>query len=209
MLCAMMSASAVSADAGGQCHAAKLKESARYASCRLRAEAKGINANSTPAFAACESRFHRFSDYERRAGPGVCRTEGDEEVINGTITRDTTELAVRLSGGSVDECPSVCEPKSQQTTMDTFRFEDCLIQIALDPCSGAPGEATVVEGGCAIHRVEVENLQLIINGTPQAVTIANGWLSSGSSSCTTRFYGRISYMVCTCTNPDDPSPPCA
>lgn len=206
---ALMSASVVSADPESQCYAAKLKESARYASCRLRAEAKGVTANVTPRFAACETRFQRFSSYERRAGSGICPTEGDEGIINGAITRDTSELAVRLGGGIVEECPIVCEPKAQQPTMDTFRFEDCLVQIALDPCSGVPGDATVVEGGCYVHRTEVENLQLIINGTPQPVTIANGWVSSGSASCTTRFYGRTSYMVCTCTSPEDPSPPCA
>jgi hypothetical protein len=208
MFGALTPASVAVADPRNQCHAAKLKESARYASCRLRAEAKGVGANASPNFNSCESRFRRFAGFETKAGPGVCRTERDEGTVNAAITRDTTELAVRLAGGTVEECPSVCEPKAQQKTKDTFQFEDCVIAIALDPCSGTPGEATVVTGGCYVSATPVQNLQLIVNGTPQPVTIASGWASSGGSSCTTRFYPGTAYTVCTCTSSGDPSPPC-
>jgi hypothetical protein len=98
---------------------------------------------------------------------------------------------------------STCNSKAQQATKKTFEFEDCIVQIELDPCTGEPGEASVISGACAIDSGPVESLQLVINGTTQNVTVGDGWISSGENSCTTTLFGGKKYTTCTCKDLSD------
>jgi hypothetical protein len=112
-------------------------------------------------------------------------------------------------GSIIEECriaslgPSTCNPKAQQAAKETFTFDDCVVEIELDPCTGEPGVATVVSGDCAIDTGPVESLQIVINGTTQNVTVGEGWISSGENSCTTRLFGGKKYTTCTCKDDSD------
>jgi hypothetical protein len=116
-------------------------------------------------------------------------------------------------GSVVEECriaslapPPVpyCDPKAQQNAKETFQFEDCIIEIPLDPCTGEPGEPSVISGDCATDSAPIGTLQLVLNGgVTQNVTIGDGWISSGENSCTTRMFNGTSYTTCTCADASD------
>ncbi len=112
-------------------------------------------------------------------------------------------------GTTIEECriaslgPTTCNPKAQQAAKETFTFDDCVVEIELDPCTGEPGVATVVSGDCAIDSGPIESLQLVINGTTQNVTVGDGWISSGENSCTTTLFGGKKYTTCSCKDLSD------
>ena len=113
-------------------------------------------------------------------------------------------------GGALLPPPPPCDPKEQKATKESFQFNDCEIEVDLDPCTGEAGEARVVSGDCVIDVQPVESLQLVINGVTQNVTTGDGWISSGDHSCTTKVnrLTKTAYTVCDCTTATDPSPPC-
>jgi hypothetical protein len=112
-------------------------------------------------------------------------------------------------GTTIEECriaslgPTTCNPKAQQAAKETFTFDDCVVEIELDPCTGEPGVATVVSGDCAIDSGPIESLQIVINGTTQNVTVGDGWISSGENSCTTTLFGGKKYTTCSCRDASD------
>ena len=136
-------------------------------------------------------------------------------VVEGEAIAVGSSIVVK-KGRTVEECGIaslgtavvVCDPKAQQSSKETFMFEDCEVEIEVDPCTGAPGAATVISGDCMVSAEAITNLQLVINGETQNVNVGDGWLSSGENSCTTRFYRRRPYVICDCTDSSDPSPPC-
>jgi len=89
-----------------KCEASKLKEVAKYSSCRLKAEAKGVQTSTAPDFSKCEGKFTpKFESLDTKFGVNVCPTEGDEASINARVTSDANDIAVLLSGGSVQPPP--------------------------------------------------------------------------------------------------------
>lgn len=128
--------------------------------------------------------------------------------VEGAASATGKSIVVK-KGTLIEECqiaslaPSTCDPKAQQAAKETFQFEDCLVQIELDPCTGQPGDATVLTGDCAIDSGPIESLQLVINGTTQNVTVGKGWISSGDNSCTTTLYLGKKYTTCTCKDASD------
>lgn len=93
------SGAARAADPAVSCEAGKLKESAKYASCRLKAESKGVQTANFPDFSKCDAKFTaKFPALETKAGPGVCPTETDVADIQATVTADSNLLAAKLSG---------------------------------------------------------------------------------------------------------------
>jgi len=117
-----------------KCESAKLKEVAKYASCRLKAEAKGVQTSTAPDFSKCEGKFTpKFESLDTKFGANVCPTEGDEASINARITSDANDVAVLLSGGSVPP------PPCGNGVIDTG--EDC----DLEP-GGLGGETCLSQG---------------------------------------------------------------
>lgn len=112
-------------------------------------------------------------------------------------------------GRVIEECriaslgPTTCDPKAQQASKETFTFDGCEVEITLDPCTNKPLSSRVVSGDCAVGEVEIQTLELVINGVSQPVTVGDGWLSSGENSCTTRWFNRQPYVTCSCTNTSD------
>lgn len=101
----LTAAAVQAADPAVKCESGKLKESAKYASCRLKAESKAVRLGLTPDFSKCELKFpSKFNLIEANAGLGVCPSEGDGASIDARITGDANDLAVLLAGGTLPDC---------------------------------------------------------------------------------------------------------
>ena len=95
-----------------KCEAAKVKETAKYYACRLKAESKAIKKGEAPDFTKCDSKYsEKWQKAESKAG-GACLTNGDEAPIQARITGDADDIVSLLAGGSA---PSPC-PATGQTT---------------------------------------------------------------------------------------------
>ena len=93
------------ADPAVKCEAGKLKESSKYAACRLKADAKAVKKGIAADYTKCESKFaDKWSKTETKAGPGVCPSEGDVASMDSRITTDAAEIATLLAGGTVANC---------------------------------------------------------------------------------------------------------
>lgn len=91
-------------DPSAKCESGKLKESAKYVSCRLKAEAKAAQQETTPDFSKCTAKFPlKYNEQETKAGPGICPTEGDGASIDAWLIRDTDDLAILIAGGVVSQ----------------------------------------------------------------------------------------------------------
>jgi len=103
-LLAFATAAIAAPDLGIKCHTGKLKESGKYASCRLKAVATGVKKGEPADFAKCVEKFTaKFNDIEAD-GMGMCPTSLDEPDINLRVVDDTADLATLLSGGSLANC---------------------------------------------------------------------------------------------------------
>jgi len=81
-----------------KCEAGKLKEAAKYLSCRLKADAKAVTKSASADYSKCDEKLTtKFPALETKAGAGVCPTEGDASTEKAALTIDETATAWRLS----------------------------------------------------------------------------------------------------------------
>lgn len=93
------------ADPVVKCEAGKLKESSKYAACRLKADAKAVTTGEAADYTKCESKFtDKWGSLEDTALPAVCPSDGDVGTMNTRITTDTAEIATLLAGGTIEVC---------------------------------------------------------------------------------------------------------
>jgi hypothetical protein len=119
------------------CEAKKLKITGLYSSCRLKAEGEAKLQGTAPDYTKCEETFaKKFGKAEEKAGPGVCPSEGDQEVIDGAVAGYTAELAMLLAG------PTGCPQADQSRTP---------IQVVLDLRAAAAAEDWAAFGCRASH----------------------------------------------------------
>ena len=115
----LIATAAHAADPTEKCQSGKLKESAKYSSCRLKAEAKAVLAGGAPDFGKCTAKFpSKFNAIETEAGMDVCLSEGDGDSIDGWITRDANDIATLLSGGAISRVPASGQTTSYGTGSD-------------------------------------------------------------------------------------------
>lgn len=82
-----------------ECEAAKLKVAGKYGFCRMKAEAKSVEAGNPVDYTKCESKFGRkWLSSEAKAGIGVCPTEGDLVDIQGAMDDGVGPIAPKLTG---------------------------------------------------------------------------------------------------------------
>jgi hypothetical protein len=81
-----------------KCQAAKLKEVAKYDSCRLKAEAKGVIKGEPADMTKCDGKFGVGWAKAEAQGQGQCPTMGDQSSIGADVTAHTDEIALLLSG---------------------------------------------------------------------------------------------------------------
>ncbi len=95
-----------------KCNADKVKETAKYYACRLKAESKAIKKAETPDFSKCDSKYSQKWQKVESKAEGACQN-GDEAPIQARITDDADDIVALLGGGSVPGCRL---PATGQTT---------------------------------------------------------------------------------------------
>jgi hypothetical protein len=93
---------ALAIDPSIKCETDKLRLVAKYTACRLNAEADAAREFGTPDFSKCESSFlagWTKAEARARSKGAPCWTEGDAEVVKGSIDSHTGSLAENLGGG--------------------------------------------------------------------------------------------------------------
>jgi len=141
------------ADPAVKCEAAKLKESAKYASCRLKAEAKGVQTATSPDFSKCEGKFTpKFTSLDTKFGMSVCPTEEDEASMNARITSDADDIAVLLSGGSVPECGNGVVEAGEDCDLGDLNGETCATQGLFGDGLACGAGCTFDTSGCFVSR---------------------------------------------------------
>lgn len=98
----LTASTALAVDPSIKCETDKLRLIAKYTACRLNAEADAARAFGTPDFSKCESSFlagWTKAEARARAKGVACWTEGDAEVVKGSIDSHTGSLAENLGGG--------------------------------------------------------------------------------------------------------------
>ncbi|MFT5154720.1 MAG: hypothetical protein ACI841_004728 [Planctomycetota bacterium] len=104
----LVATGAQAADPAVKCEAGKLKESSKYAACRLKADAKAVKKGEAAVYGKCESKFaDKWAKTELKAGTGICPSESDQVSMDFRITTDAAEIATLLAGGVV-LLPSGC-----------------------------------------------------------------------------------------------------
>jgi hypothetical protein len=101
----LVATGAQAADPAVKCEAGKLKESSKYAACRLKADAKAVKKGEAAVYGKCESKFaDKWAKTELKAGTGICPTESDQVSMDLRITTDAAEIATLLAGGTIEVC---------------------------------------------------------------------------------------------------------
>jgi hypothetical protein len=104
----LYSVPALAADPMVTCEAGKLKISASYASCRLKAEATAVNKATSPDYSKCDEKFDdKFPATEVKA-ENVCPSLGDQADIKTFLTACTNAVAEGLATDSLIDDPVTC-----------------------------------------------------------------------------------------------------
>lgn len=78
------------------CESGKLSTAAKYASCRLKAESKGVKKSMSPDYTRCS--LAKFADADTKGGMS-CPTTGDQSIVTTYVDTCTAAVATWLSGG--------------------------------------------------------------------------------------------------------------
>ena len=98
--------SAGAADPAARCEAGKFRAAGVYTFCRLKADAKATGKDQPSDYSKCLATFDKaFAKVERKAGPGVCPTEGDFADVDEAVSRYASYIK-NLVTAPDDGCPS-------------------------------------------------------------------------------------------------------
>jgi hypothetical protein len=113
------------ADPAVSCEAGKLTEAAKYGSCRLKAESKGVKHGSAPDFTACVERFAIKWPRLEAVAAGACPSNADQTEIDQRITDHADEIAILLSGGGLPTCGDAVIDSGEQCDSAALGGETC------------------------------------------------------------------------------------
>ena len=85
-------------DPAVKCESGKLKEAAKYANCRLKADSKAVKKDQAPDYSKCESKFSDKWQKTESKADGACPSNGDEATVEAQITQCTGEVANGIAG---------------------------------------------------------------------------------------------------------------
>ncbi len=137
----LVASTAQAADPVVKCESGKLKESSKYAACRLKAAAKAVEKGEAADYTKCESKFTaKWVSLEEKALPAVCPSDGDVGAMNARITTDAAEIATLLAGGTIEVCGDGVIDPGEECDFGDLDGEDCTSQL---------GEEAVGALGCA------------------------------------------------------------
>jgi hypothetical protein len=134
----LIAAPAWAASYADKCEAAKLKEAGKYHYCRMKAESKAVKKGKAPDYSKCVDKYsNRWVQIESKGGQ-ACPTSGDWDGVADEIFRQTSVLAMGLSGAGLPLDPNAWQafPASGQTTTYTTDKND-----------GIPGAVDVPDDG--------------------------------------------------------------
>ncbi len=86
-----------------KCNAAKVKETAKYSACLLKAESKAIKKGEVPDFSKCDSKYREKWQKVESKAEGACPTNGDEAAIQAQVQQCVDDLVAAL--GPLPPCP--------------------------------------------------------------------------------------------------------
>jgi len=142
-------------------------------------------------------------------------------VVAGTKAPSQSSIVIRR--GTTEQCQIAAlgidhfDPHAEITTNEQIEFKGCTVSIPTDRLTGMGGTATISGKNCVFvaNAKPVSSGELLINGKSVGnLTLGEGYISSGKSSCTTKVLSNRLYTWCTCADgngdgiPDDPKPPC-
>jgi hypothetical protein len=116
-----------------------------------------------------------------------------------------------------DEVLGLDSPGRQILVREEITFKGCTVSIPVNPRTGESNLATVSGDNCVIlaNALPMNSGSLVVGGTNVgSLTFGEGYISSGTSSCSTKVVNNKLYTWCTCADingdriPDDPKPPC-
>lgn len=117
---------AQAADPAVKCESGKLKESSKYAACRLKADAKAVSKGEAADYTKCEDKFTaKWASVEGKTDPGICPSEGDVGTMNTRITTDAAEIATLLAGGVLPTCGDASIDAGEQCDGVALGGDDC------------------------------------------------------------------------------------
>ncbi|MGH8470818.1 MAG: DUF1566 domain-containing protein [Gammaproteobacteria bacterium] len=157
------------AAAAQKCEAAKLKASGKKAECLLDAEARSVKSGQPPKTSRCVKRFEAaFAGAEKKAGPGVCPTEGDVNDVEVLIDFCRDEVAAALSGSPL---PPPCQefPATGQTN-PVRAGDDGTIKAGAPLSYTDNGDGTITDNNTGRTREKKS-----IDGTIHDVSITYTW----------------------------------
>ncbi len=140
-----------------RCETGKLKAVASYASCRLKADSRGLVNNESPNFDSCaEKILARFPKLEDDAGAGVCPSENDVADIKDRTEDFETAVAILLSGGSLP--PPTCGNGTIELGEDcdsgNLDGETCQSQLFFNGTLACGPDCNFDTSGCNATRFE-------------------------------------------------------
>ncbi|MFT4570072.1 MAG: hypothetical protein ACI91F_000942, partial [Candidatus Binatia bacterium] len=113
-------------DPAVKCESGKLKESSKYAACRLKADAKAVKKGEAADYMKCEDKFSaKWAKTETKAGMGICPSEGDQGSMDTRITTDAAEIATLLAGGVLPSCGDASIDAGEQCDGVALGGDDC------------------------------------------------------------------------------------
>ena len=87
-----------------KCNADKVRETAKYYACRLKAESKAIKKGEAPDYTKCDSKYSAKWQKAESKAAGACPTESDEAAIQARMTDDADDIVTLLGGGTPASC---------------------------------------------------------------------------------------------------------
>src|SRR5690349_22037494 len=174
---------AVPASAGDPaltCQSSKNKEAGKYGYCRQKVEAKyattGDSAARTAALQKCLDKYNRVwpaLESKATAAGGACPSVSDQAAIQGVIDVHTTNIAIALAGGTLQDCPADLMTCAGDLSTCNTGLGTCT--TSLTTCNGDLGTCNTGLGSCTAGLTTC-------NGN---LTTCNATLSSTQASLTT------------------------
>lgn len=160
---------ALAASAADTCEAGKLGITAKYAQCRLKADAKAAKSGAPADYSKCDLTAFALAEY--KAGTGVCPTSDDQAAVANFVDACTDGVAAGLAGGDLP--------------LDVATCNSSLASCQAATCGNARAEFGETCDGIDLHGATCAS---VAPGTPYGTLSCNGSCSGFvTTSCEGRF----------------------
>jgi hypothetical protein len=216
---ALRSGAAYASDPSLACEAGKLKATASYSACRLKADATAALKSQTPDVSKCDGKFGaKFPAAEAKAGPMVCPSEGDATPVRTFVTSCDDALATALAGGTLPEDVSACNADLATCQAQVGRFCGNGTVDTGEECDGADlaGKTCASFGATDVTGLSCTSGCTLDLGGCSYSTVPSRFHDNGDLTATDLWTGRTweqktgtpgSFVDCnmagTCTDPHD------